>query len=448
MILRDQGVNFFINNSLNNRNINNDIVLSDFNYEVTDVLSEAIMIEEKYKINLSMLISEDRALGQGYLFNVEKVPDIIRASWSHTKKLEQIIQIVRSYEAAIEGCDFVIRTWPDKISTMICNKNGIGSYAFVPIKFGSRMFWSNDNFITSSKYIERINKKTNPINSKNVVEYEIEAYGDKVNKSVSYSLYRALNESVKLIWNENKVWLRSKQKKYSYRYLEWLPSILRRFQNYNYVKSISVKPSQITEYRICFFPLHLEPEVALLSYSPEFNNSMELVTWISKSLPADVILVLKEQALGFGVRSKWYYRQLNKIGNVAWADPDVHSWDWIKESSAVTTITGTASIEAIYMKKPVLSFGAHQIINYLPSVFFANSFQETKKSIHLIFYDMISNEILENSMKTLEIAQIESSIDYPKEAYENIYASNNLDIDNAGKALEHLFSEYPHLLKL
>jgi hypothetical protein len=450
LISRDEGVEKFIKNTFTSRNFlkNDDIVMSDFSYDVHDPIKEAIVIEKKYKINLSMLISEDRGLGQGYLFNVGCIPNIIRADWPHNKKLEEIIKVIKSNEFAIEGCDFVVRTWPDKITSMICDNLGIGSYSLVPIKFGSRMFWSNDNFLTSSLYIQRIKRKISHTNSTNALNYEIEAFGDKVNKSVTYSTFGALKDSIQLIWNENKVWLRSKQKKHSYSYLAWLPSIFRRLSNYKYVRSISVKPSEINEYRICFFPLHLEPEVALLNYSPEFSNSMELVTWISKSLPADVILVLKEQALGFGVRSKWYYRQLNKIGNVVWADPNIHSWEWIKESDAIATITGTVGVEAIYMNKPVISYGAHQIINYLPSVFFSDSFNATKKSVDVIFNKKISNKILENSRKILQSAQIESSINFPKDSYEVIYSSNDLDLINAKKSLEHLFSEYPHLLKL
>jgi len=40
------------------------------------------------------------------------------------------------------------------------------------------------------------------------------------------------------------------------------------------------------------------------------------------------------------------------------------SWDWIKVSSIITTITGTVGIEAVHHKKPVISFGAHQALIY------------------------------------------------------------------------------------
>ena len=196
--------------------------------------------------------------------------------------------------------------------------------------------------------------------------------------------------------------------------------------------------------KICFFPLHLEPEVALLNFSPEFNNSMEAITWISKSLPADTLLVIKEQVYSFGVRSNWYYRQMNKIGNVVWANPDVHSWEWIKKAEIIATITGTVGVEAVHMKKPVISFGLHQIINYLSSVRYVESYKHTKLAIDELLSGAVDDENLEISRIILGTSQIESSIDIPE--YDSIYSSNNLEKEMAKKALKNLFSEYPFLL--
>ena len=52
---------------------------------------EAERIENTYNIKLSMLISEDRALGQGYLTNVQNIPDIKRASWPYKRKITYFI---------------------------------------------------------------------------------------------------------------------------------------------------------------------------------------------------------------------------------------------------------------------------------------------------------------------------------------------------------------------
>ena len=99
----------------------------------------------------------------------------------------------------------------------------------------------------------------------------------------------------------------------------------------------------------------MEPEVALLSISPEFNNSMEMIAWISKSVPADVLLVIKEQPLSFGIRSRHYYDNFRRIENVVLADPRVHSWEWIRAASVVATITGSVGFEAVHFERPTVT---------------------------------------------------------------------------------------------
>mgnify|MGYP006086789527 CR=1 FL=1 len=151
LILRDEGVKKFVNKFYPGRS--QDIVLTNLKTPIKDVLLESLTIERKYNKKISMLLSEDRALGQGYLFNIEKIPNIKRASWTHEKKLNEFIQSVKKCEIAITGCDLVIRQWPDKITTMIAKKMEINCFTFVPIKFGSRMFWSDNDYITSTNYI-------------------------------------------------------------------------------------------------------------------------------------------------------------------------------------------------------------------------------------------------------------------------------------------------------
>ena len=444
LILRDKGVKKFVDKFYPNRS--KDIVLTDISCELGNITSEASKIEKKYEQKISMLMSEDRALGQGYLFNVEKIPDVYRASWSHEKKLNEFIHIFKTHEIALNGCDIVIRQWPDKITTMISKDIGASCFTFVPIKFGDRRFWSDNDYITSTNFINRIKKSKIEVINENPIEYVIESHANKININARFSYMDTVRIAIKLIWNENKKWIRGKQKKDSYHYLGWLPSVFRRITNYNFVKSISKTPKELSQYNLCFFPLHLEPELALLNFSPEFNNSMEAISMISRSLPADSLLVVKEQTLCFGVRSKWYYEQINKIGNVVWADPDIHSWDWIQKSKIIATITGTVGIEAVYMQKPLLSFGAHQIVNHLPTVFFVDTFAKVRKAIDHIYSDALTEDVLENSKLILQKAQIESSIDFPE--IENNHFKNKLDIDLAKKTLSHLFSEYPHLRKL
>ena len=121
-------------------------------------LNEATRIEGFYGVKIAMLLSEDRALGQGYLSNVQKIPDIKRASWAYNKKIQFFVRDFIKTENILNGLDFIIQLWPNKIRTSICRKAGVKSLSFTAIKFGDRMFWSDDDYITSRKYIERVKK--------------------------------------------------------------------------------------------------------------------------------------------------------------------------------------------------------------------------------------------------------------------------------------------------
>jgi hypothetical protein len=447
IVARDLVVKHYIEKLLPKRE--KDIILSNINPKINcdKIIEEGCKIEKKYNINLSTLMSEDRALGQGYLFNVENIPDIIRASWTHEKKIFEIISMIRKYETVLKDVDYVIRMWPDKLVTSIIESNGGRSYSLTSIKYGDRLFWSNNNFITSEKYIDRVVKNITLLDYKNIIkkQYQIHADAEKVNLDAKYSILNSTKIFLRILFNDTKNFVRGINKKNSYRYLGWAPSVFINFFNYRYVKSISVLPDDIEKkYRLCFFTLHLEPEVALMSFSPEFSNSMEVITWVSKSLPADTLLVVKEQAHSFGVRSKWYYQQINKIGNVVWANPDIHSWDWIDRSRFVVTITGTIGVEAVYFNKPVISYGIHQIINYLPTVHYVSNFIETKKAVNKVLEGNISDKEYSQSRLCLEKAQLDSSFDLPN--YKNSYKGELLEIDMAEIALENLFSEYPETL--
>ena len=242
------------------------------------------------------------------------------------------------------------------------------------------MFWSDNNFITGSAYIKRLKKYCKKCTHENILDYKIDKGGDIFNKKSKHTYASAFKASFGILINDSKNFIRGVNKKNSYHYLGWIPSRFRSVLNYKYVKKKSVKPEDIKKYKILFFTLHLEPEVALQYFSPEFSNSMEAIIWISKSLPLNYIIVVKEQVASYGVRSRWYYSQLTKIPNVVIAHPESHSWDWINLSSIVATITGTVGQEAVHFRKPVLSFGKHQIINYLPTVYYVSNSPIAMKS--------------------------------------------------------------------
>ena len=178
----------------------------------------------------------------------------------------------------------------------------------------------------------------------------------------------------------------------------------------------------------------------MLNLSPEFGNIAEAIHLISKNLPCNYVLVLKEQPFCYAVRSNSFYKQMLQIGNVYIANSEIDSQEWINASDIVATITGTVGVEAVYSNKPVISFGMHQAINELPSVFQVSNFSEVERSIKNITSGYIGHEVLLLSKISLRNAQLNASFNL--EEYKDQIKSSLLSINSAKIIVDRLMSEY------
>lgn len=411
-----------------------------------DVVNECLEREKNYGEFFSMLLSYDRALGKGYIFNADKHPDVIRSWWSHKKKLKSLLEKFIYYENIANRFNpkLIIGIIKDEIFNIVADKNNINYLSLGLIKFGNRFTWSDNNFITSSAFIEKIKRYAQDEFMPVDFSYTQEA-GSKYNQSMArYSYFRAIKNALKRVAVETYQSLKGIRKKDSYRYLGWIPSIFRRPFMYNYFSRYGKTPEQLRDFRLIYIPLHLEPEITLLALSPEFNNSMEMIAWISKSVPADTLLVVKEQPFSFGIRSKHYYDNLRRIGNVVLANPRTLSWDWIKASSVVATFTGTAATEAVYFNRPVISFGKHQVVNHLPTARYANSYDTTRKYINELLELDPDDPVFQRSRQALYKSQMEVSFEMP--GFERIYPSCDLHMDLARIAVDKIYEQYPELV--
>jgi len=106
-----------------------------------------------------------------------------------------------------------------------------------------------------------------------------------------------------------------------------------------------------------FFPLHHDPETATMLLAPFNTDQLNLIRNIAKSLPGHFVLYVKEHPGMIYFRPNWYYKKLQEIPNVKILDPNVSSIKLVKKAKLVTTVTGTAGLEAALLGKPVLTFG-------------------------------------------------------------------------------------------
>ncbi len=427
------------------------VIETDFVNELplNEVLSRSLEVESRYNIRLAMCLSYDRALGRGYIFNADRYPTIKRAKWGHERKLSHILRRFAFAEFLLDRHrpDIIMGIQKDDVLAVVAESRGILYLTPSPIKLGTRFLWSDNSFITNTDYLrilsKNVTKKLHELPS--VGEYTQEA-GSKFNHArIRFTWGGAFQNAVDNIYNECKTLIRGTRKRDSYPLFGWVPSILRRPRNYRFFLSHGIRPEDLRGKRAVYVPLHLEPEIALLALSPEFNNSMEMIAWISKSLPADALVVVKEQPYAFGIRSKRYYQQLMQIGNVVIAHPEVTSWEWIQASAVTATITGTAATEAVSFGRPVLSFGRHQAVNVLPTVRLATEYESTKKGLDELLSLDRADPVFELSRRALHAAQMSCSFEFP--GFEKTYASAELQDGLAEMAFEGLVNMVPGLAK-
>lgn len=421
------------------------IVKEEFKPQVTDIIEEAVNREKKYGEYFSMLMSLDRGLGQGYLFNAEKHPHVIKSTWPHKRKIRAILNEFLFYEYVFEKCGFDLVIGFDRpvIFDLIIRYH-MKKYLSVGIgRISDIHVWLENYFEEKEEYTRLIKEKLrNKTDDNGNIEYKLYDHFVHTKNQLSY-IYKysyAIRQSLYIVMHQTYARLRGLHKKDGYVFCGWIPTLFRAVGNHRYLLNLGRRPNELEGQRLVFFALHQEPEIALLNISPDFNNSMELISWVSKSLPADTLLVVKENPWSFGVRPKSYYYRLAKIPNLVWAQPDISSLEWIQKSSLVAAISGTVGFEAVYYNKPVLSFGKHQIINYLPTVRYVDNFFDTRRSIERLLDLNPEEKIFNISKHALHEAQLEAGFRMP--GFAEIHNSSELHLDFAQTAVDRLYQEY------
>lgn len=147
--------------------------------------------------------------------------------------------------------------------------------------------------------------------------------------------------------------------------------------------------------KFVYFPLHIEPEIALILYAPFYTDQLSIIRNVAQSLPHDTCLYVKDHVVGQGRRTLSFYRQIAGIPNVRLLDGRLDSRELIKRSQGVVTITGTAGMEAMLFGKPVITYGDvfYNVAERL--VFHTHSFEDTPFLVkHFESFQSCENEIL------------------------------------------------------
>jgi hypothetical protein len=169
-----------------------------------------------------------------------------------------------------------------------------------------------------------------------------------------------------------------------------ISNLIREKHFLNYVDRLSEKFLD-EESLYLYFPLHYQPEASTIPAGQGFVDQFELVESISKDLPKNYRLFIKEHPAYWNkpltpiMESRSYkdYKRLRQLSNVVLVSRQINTYTLLKNSFCAVTITGTIALEALANGKYCLNFGLsphRQLINSIN----IKSSKDTVKAISFI----------------------------------------------------------------
>lgn len=177
---------------------------------------------------------------------------------------------------------------------------------------------------------------------------------------------------------------------------------------WNFINHHSI--SNVNDYKpFIYFPLHSEPEKALLIDAPFYSDQIEVINNIAKSLPIGYTLLVKDHPeLKFlGGRSISFYEKIITLPNVKLIHSKTPRDEILKNCSLVITIAGTSGFEAGFFNKPTIVF-TDTDYSHLSSVYRIKSIEELPQVIRTSLQMKIDSTDLINYIEKI----YENSFEY------------------------------------
>ena len=170
-----------------------------------------------------------------------------------------------------------------------------------------------------------------------------------------------------------------------------------------------------------FFPLHVQPELAVSPLGGHFEEQLEAILLMARNLPSGWRIIVKEhpdQSV-YWHRPSGFYKNLTQVAQVDFVRPDFSVDDLIKKCRAVITISGSIGRQAIITGRPVGLLGSTWW-SAAPGVFKVSTGNEMQEMFaQLKSWDPPSREELDRYVKDLQLSTF-SAVLYGQPAGMNV----------------------------
>lgn len=183
-----------------------------------------------------------------------------------------------------------------------------------------------------------------------------------------------------------------------------------------YSKIPKLDNSQLPQ-NFLIFPLQFSPEASTLIQGSKFNDMYQVIELISKSLPVNLTLLVKEHKLCVGRREYKFFKKILNLHNVRLIRDDVDTYELIKHSKGVITVSSSMALEALMLKKPAGIIGRIYFDN-LSNVFNLHNFYSLDHNIKEMLLSNHNSDELKALIQT--IVECGFEVDMHPETYSGI----------------------------
>ena len=338
--------------------------------------------EEKYDIDLWQLSKNDRIFidyyNTFYKFSDHEISEIME---KECRLFEEILDEVKP--------DFFITTQtafrPHHLFYLLCKKKGIKVLMLNSANWGKHCYISG-NYHKLDNFNELFaNRKALPTTF-NDIQNRLES--KILSKKVSKFYQSHKNSKIKLMQAAFQLLILSdnSNEKTHYTYygrkklkvlLSEINNSIKRWYRKKYIDQNFLQEI-IDDKPFIFLPLQQEPERSLLLSAPDYKNQIETVEYVSKCLPENFLLFVKEhptQGSGRDWREISQYKALQNNPKVRLIHPSVPADEIIKKSKLVISVSGTIALESAFLNTPSITI-ADNDYTLIPSISRLNSKNE------------------------------------------------------------------------
>ncbi|MBO44513.1 MAG: hypothetical protein CMM28_12385 [Rhodospirillaceae bacterium] len=308
--------------------------------------------------------------------------------------------------------------------TVLCRKHKVPFRNLTHSRFSHGYFWAEDEYGNAPVVSNAIAEFPNPSDAEiECAHQEISPTGDFTHYVKTLSARMRLS---KLLWSSAynfAAYVYGRLKGYSRTRVTYYPSevakqLFRTRAQWRYL-SQRKRPflKDLPNRPFVFFPLQTEPEISLGGLAPYFSNQLTTIMEISLSLPAGVLLVIKEHPVQSGVRGRSFYKSIEALPNTILINIQQDSYPLIDNAALVVSVTSSAAHEAAGMGKKVAYFSPHGVIHAVPHVHHIASYNDLHRLAGLLTDDPDSAKQRQRDGARYFLALRKISLDFPKDQF-------------------------------